>query len=312
MIEYLQTHILIFYIIMVCFGLMIGSFLNVVIYRLPRMLEAGWISECVQFLKGQQAKAPKLTPCPLCEQTHDEVSSKAADPMDDSSSNAKFNLAWPASHCPHCKHAIRFYDNIPLLSYCILRGRCRYCQHRIKARYPIIEGITGLCTLIVAWQYGLQLSIIPVLLLTFALLTLSWIDFEHQILPDNITLPCLWLGLLLNSMSMFVPLNEALFGAIFGYLILWSVYWLFKLTTGKEGMGYGDFKLLSVLGAWLGWKMLPLIILLSSFAGAIVGITLIVLNKQAKGQPIPFGPYLALAGWIALLWGTPITNWYLS
>jgi len=310
--EFLQQNIIFSYIIIACFGLIIGSFLNVVIYRLPRILEADWFSQCIDFLKGQQASHTTIEPCPLCQHTTTPPQENQQNNAARSDKQRLFNLCWPPSHCPQCDQPIRAYDNIPLISYCFLRGKCRHCQHPIPKRYPLIEAMTALATFIVAWQIGFAMILIPALLLTYALLALSWIDFDHKILPDNITLPFLWLGLLVNSVTGFVPLQEALFGAVFGYLSLWSIYWIFKLTTGKEGMGYGDFKLLSLLGAWLGWKMLPFIILTSSCVGAIVGISIILLRLHKRSEPIPFGPYLALAGWIALLWGQPITQWYLA
>ncbi len=264
-------------------GLMIGSFLNVVIYRLPLMMEKEWRAQCHEFLELPLPAAPK-------------------------SPFAVFNLAKPASHCPQCKHAISASENIPVLSYLVQRGKCRHCAAPISARYPLIESVTALLTVFVAVRFGFTWLTLAVLLLTWGLIALTMIDFDHQLLPDDITLPLLWLGLLVNTQGWLTPLDSAVWGAIGGYLLLWGIYWLFKLITGKEGMGYGDFKLLAALGAWLGWQALPQIILLSSLVGAVVGITLIVVKGRDRNVPIPFGPYLACAGFIALLWGDSLTN----
>ena len=276
-----------FYLIVVgLLGLMVGSFLNVVIHRLPMMMEREWQSHCAEIVAGDSASI---------EQTAGE----------------KFNLATPRSRCPHCSHAITAFENIPVISYLWLRGRCSDCGTKISLRYPIIEAITALLSVIVAWHFGFSWPALAALFLTWALIALTMIDFDHQLLPDSITLPFLWLGLALSLWPIFVDSPTALIGAIAGYLSLWTVYWVFKLTTGKEGMGYGDFKLLALLGAWMGWQMLPVIILLSSAVGAVVGITLILVRGRDRNIPIPFGPYLAAAGWIALLWGHDITNAYL-
>ncbi|MEY4642092.1 MAG: hypothetical protein RLZZ227_2086 [Pseudomonadota bacterium] len=264
-------------------GLLIGSFLNVVIYRLPLMMENQWRVQCHEFLD---------LPAPVA----------------DRKSFAVFNLAKPASHCPHCRHAIGAGENIPVISYLVQGGKCKHCKAPISARYPIIETITGLLTALVAAKFGFEWLTLAVLVLTWALVALTMIDFDHQLLPDDITLPLLWLGLLVNTQGWLTTLDSAIWGAICGYLMLWSVYWLFKLVTGKEGMGYGDFKLLGALGAWLGWQALPQIILLSSLVGAVVGITLIVVKGRDKNVPIPFGPYLAAAGFIALMWGNTLTS----
>ncbi len=259
-------------------GLTIGSFLNVVIHRLPRMMEAGWRAQCAE-LAG--------TPAPTTE---------------------RYNLALPASHCPECKTTIRSIDNIPVLSWLLLRGKCRHCGAHISVRYPIIEALTGALSSWVAWHLGWGVAGVLGVVFTWALITLCFIDADTTLLPDDITLPLLWLGLLANVWGVFVPLTEAVLGAAAGYLFLWSVYWLFKLVTGKEGMGYGDFKLLAALGAWLGWKMLLPIILLSSVVGAAVGVVLIVLARHGKDIPIPFGPYLTAAGFIALIYGPALTR----
>jgi leader peptidase (prepilin peptidase)/N-methyltransferase len=264
-------------------GLVVGSFLNVVIYRLPVMLNRTWQSQCAE-LTGGEAAAGQET----------------------------FNLAVPASTCPHCSHRIRVWENIPLLSYVLQRGRCTACGGKISLRYPVIESATAVLTAVVAWRFGFGMQAFAAMLLTWALVTLTMIDFDHQLLPDDITLPFLWLGLLLSLQGVFVNTPTALIGAAAGYLSLWSVYHVFRLLTGKEGMGYGDFKLLALLGAWLGWQMLPLVILLSSLVGAVVGITLIALRGHDRNIPIPFGPYLAAAGWLTLLWGRELTDLYLG
>lgn len=268
---------------LLCLGLLVGSFLNVVIYRLPLMMEASWRKDCCELLEVEQEKAP----VPL-------------------------SLAVPNSHCPHCGTAIRPWQNIPVISYLLLGGKCAACGVKISLRYPAIELITGLLTLSLASHFGLSPALGGAVLFTWAMITLTMIDVDHKLLPDDITLPLLWLGLLLNINGTYVSLADAVIGAMAGYLILWSIYWLFKLLTGKEGMGYGDFKLLAALGAWLGWQALPIIILLSSLVGAICGIALMLLKGRGKEIPIPFGPYLAAAGWIALLWGDVIANEYLG
>jgi len=264
-------------------GLCVGSFLNVVIHRLPKMMEQEWQAQCAE-LRGE----PQSETAPL-------------------------SLARPRSRCPHCGHGITAMENIPLISYLlILRGKCSGCGQRISPRYPLVELLTGLLSAYVAWHFGPTLQAAAALLLIWALIALAVIDLDTQLLPDSITLPLLWLGLLVNLGGGFVDLASAVLGAMTGYLALWSVYWLFKLATGKEGMGYGDFKLLAALGAWLGWQMLPAIILLSSVVGAIVGIALIVAARHGRNVPIPFGPYLAAAGAIALFWGDTLTQRYLG
>lgn len=265
-------------------GLLVGSFLNVVIYRLPKMMESEWRSQCLSLLEPEKEQGSVTT----------------------------FNLATPASRCPHCDHRIRPWENIPLLSYLLLRGRCSSCKSHISIRYPIIEFACGLLTAVVAWHFGFSWQALAAMVFSWSLIALTMIDFDHQLLPDNITLPLLWLGLLLSVGGLFVDSHTSLIGAAAGYLLLWSVYWLFKLLTGKEGMGYGDFKLLAVLGAWMGWQMLPVIILLSSVVGAVVGITLILFRGRDRNIPIPFGPYLVAAGWLAFIWGTEINQFYLE
>lgn len=263
-------------------GLLVGSFLNVVIHRLPKMMELDWQQQCAA-LHGTET-----APC------------------------EPYNLLVPRSACPHCHHAISAWENIPVVSFLLLRGKCRGCGAAISLRYPVIEAVNGILCGFAAWHFGFGLAALAAILLIWALLTLTAIDFDTQLLPDDITLPLIWIGLLFNLNGAFTSLHDALLGAIFGYLVLWSVYWLFKLATGKEGMGYGDFKLLAALGAWLGWQMLPLIIILSSLVGAVVGITLIVALKHGRNIPIPFGPYLAGGGLIALFWGQTLTQSYLQ
>ncbi|MFQ2190741.1 prepilin peptidase [Aeromonas jandaei] len=266
------------------FSLMIGSFLNVVIHRLPIMLEREWQAEYRGYFT----------------------------PDEEQSTEPRYNLMVPRSACPHCGHAITALENIPLLSWLWLKGRCSKCQTPISARYPLVELLTALLSVAVAMVISPAWEALAALLLTWVLVALTFIDLDKMLLPDQLTLPLLWGGLLFNLSGGFVPLADAVIGAMAGYLVLWSLYWAFKLLTGKEGMGYGDFKLLAALGAWLGWQALPIILLLSSLVGAIIGISLIALRKHHQGNPIPFGPYLAIAGWIALLWGDTITRLYLT
>ena len=265
-------------------GLTIGSFLNVVIHRLPRMMEREWRNQCTEILEG--APPPDRQPA--------------------------FNLVVPRSRCPNCEHQITALENIPVLSYLVLKGRCSECKWRIPLRYPAIEILCGLLSVIVVWQFGLTVQAGGALLLTWALIALSFIDFDTQYLPDAITLPFLWLGLAFNVAGIFTSTQASVIGAIAGYLTLWSVYHVFRLITGKEGMGYGDFKLLALFGAWLGWSALPLVVLLSSVVGAVIGIGLIAARGHDKNIPIPFGPYLAIAGWIAMLWGNQLMDAYLG
>ncbi len=262
-------------------GLVAGSFLNVVIHRLPLMLEREWRAQCAE-LAGQ---APAPEP-----------------PLD---------LVRPRSRCPACGTPIKAVHNVPILSWLWLRGRCAACSARIPARYPLVEGVAGVLAAVVVWRLGFGWPAALGALLAWALLALACIDFDTQLLPDSITLPLLWAGLLANTFGTFVPLPAAVLGAAAGYLLLWGVYHAFRLLTGKEGMGYGDFKLLAALGAWMGWQALPLIIILSSLVGAVVGVALIAGAGRDRSVPIPFGPYLAAAGWIAFLWGDAITGAYL-
>ena len=262
-------------------GLMVGSFLNVVIHRLPQMMQHEWQAQCAELRSEPPPQQEKLT------------------------------LATPRSRCPGCGHQISAWENIPILSWIALRGRCRSCKAPISIRYPLIEATTGLLSAYVGWHFGFGLAAAGALLFLWCMIALTFIDFDTQLLPDDITLPLLWAGLLVNLFGGFTDLHSAVTGAIAGYLALWCVYWGFKLATGKEGMGYGDFKLLSAIGAWLGWQMLPLTILLSSLVGALVGIGLMVFARHGREIPIPFGPYLAAAGVIALFWGKPLTQAYL-
>ncbi|MCG8325495.1 MAG: A24 family peptidase [Thiotrichales bacterium] len=264
-------------------GLAFGSFLNVVIYRLPEIMFADWREQCCELLEQENSK-PQETRVSLCN---------------------------PRSSCPHCGHKIKPWENIPVLSYLLLKGRCASCSEKISIRYPLVEIIAAVCAVIAAWKFGVSLQAVLAMLLSFALICLTMIDFDHQLLPDDITLPFLWLGITANLFGMFTDIHSSLLGVIFGYLAFWSVHQLFRITTGKEGMGHGDFKLLAMLGAWLGWQQLPLIIILSSLVGAIVGISLILFAKHERSTPIPFGPYIAVAGWLALIWGPYLTYQYL-
>ncbi|HEX8961423.1 MAG TPA: A24 family peptidase [Rhodocyclaceae bacterium] len=264
------------------FGLALGSFLNVVIHRLPLMMEREWAAQCAE-LQGQEPAAQD-----------------------------RLTLASPRSRCPHCGRPISAAENIPVISYLVLRGRCRGCGAAISWRYPLVEAFTALLFGFAAWKLGPTAAAAGALLFIAASIALTFIDVDKQLLPDDITLPLLWAGLLFNLFGAYTDLASAVIGAMAGYLSLWSVYWAFKLATGKEGMGYGDFKLLAAIGAWLGWQMLPLTILVSSLVGAAVGIVLIVLARHGRNVPIPFGPYLAAAGVIALFWGKQLNQAYLG
>lgn len=273
-------------------GLIVGSFLNVVIYRLPIMFKREWRKDCCNYLEENYKANIQL----------------------DSSSEPKepFNLITPDSTCPSCGHKIRAWENIPLISYIFLKAKCSNCKTAISFRYPFIEllsaGLAALC----AWHFGFSAAGLSAIVLSWALISLALIDYDTQYLPDQITLPFLWIGLILNLNNTFTDINSAVVGAIAGYLTLWCVHHIFKLITKKDGMGYGDFKLLALLGAWMGWQFLPLIIILSSLVGSIIGISLLLLKKQQRDIPIPFGPYLAIAGWIALIWGNEINQSYLN
>ena len=265
------------------FGSVVGSFLNVVIYRLPVMMQREWRHDCLEFL--EQPGEPETE---------------------------KFNLSVPRSRCGNCGHQITALENIPLISYLVLGGKCSDCKVSISPQYPLVELFTGMVSVVVGWHFGVSLQTMAALFLSWCLIAASGIDIGHKLLPDNITLPLLWLGILLSLFDVFVNLEASIIGAMAGYLSLWTVFMLFKLVTGKEGMGYGDFKLLAMLGAWLGWKPLFVVILTSSLVGAIIGITMILLKKTERGTQIPFGPYLAAAGWITLLWGDELMRFYTS
>jgi leader peptidase (prepilin peptidase) / N-methyltransferase len=275
-------------------GLLVGSFLNVVIYRLPKMMEADWRQQCVDFLEADATLNTTPTTAPS------------------NTDKAPFNLVVPNSSCPHCGHKIKPWENIPIVSYLFLKGKCSSCSSGISLRYPSVELVTGLVSLAVISIFGATITGLAALAFTWCLIALTMIDFDTFLLPDDITLPLLWLGLICNSFGLFTDLSSAIWGAIAGYLSLWSVYKLFKLVTGKEGMGYGDFKLLAALGAWMGWQFLPQIILLSSLVGAVLGISIMIIRGRDKNIPIPFGPYLAIAGWIAFVWGNEINQTYLQ
>jgi leader peptidase (prepilin peptidase) / N-methyltransferase len=270
------------------FGLLVGSFLNVVIYRLPIMMQRGWRKECLEFLQ--------IDP----------------ETMQETVTEEPFNLVLPLSRCPACNTPIKPYQNIPVISYLFLRGKCATCDCHISMRYPIVEALTALASIIVAWHFGYTPQAFFALILTWSLIALIFIDIDHQLLPDSITLPLLWLGMCLSLFNLFADAHASIIGAVAGYIALWAVFHLFRLATGKEGMGYGDFKLLALFGAWLGWQYLPIIILLSSLVGAVVGVSMIVFVKHDHNVPIPFGPYLAAAGWIALLWGNDLNRLYLT
>ncbi|OQX30997.1 MAG: prepilin peptidase [Candidatus Sedimenticola endophacoides] len=284
MIELLEQSTALFLCLSALIGLVIGSFLNVVAHRLPLMMECDWRDQCHELLGIEEA-------------------GEKQDPL---------SLIHPGSRCPVCGHRIRAWENIPLLSYLLLKGRCSGCAGAIALRYPIVEAATGLLSLIVAWHFGFGWQSAAALLLTWALIALSLIDYDHKLLPDSIVLPFIWIGLLLSTFETFADPHSAIIGAIAGYMSLWSVFQLFRLLTGKEGMGYGDFKLLALFGAWLGWQYLFQILMLASVVGAVVGIGLILTLGRDRNIPIPFGPYLAAAGWISLLWGAEINHAYLN
>ncbi|MCB1857063.1 MAG: prepilin peptidase [Gammaproteobacteria bacterium] len=283
LVQFLQDNPLAFLTFCTLVGLSVGSFLNVVAFRLPVMLDREWKSQCRELLE--------LEPSPPRE---------------------SYNLAYPPSRCPHCGHNIRAIENIPVVSYLWLRGRCAVCKDPISPRYPIVEACTGLLSLMVAWHFGVGWETPAALLLTWALIALSLIDFDHQLLPDDIVLPLIWAGLLVSLFDLFSATSAAVIGAVAGYLSLWVVFQLFRMLTGKEGMGYGDFKLLAVFGAWLGWQSLFQIVLISSLVGAVAGLSMILFRGRDRTVPIPFGPYLAVAGWISLMWGETINRAYLT
>jgi len=300
-IEFLQSSPVALTTVAALLGLMVGSFLNVVIHRMPIMLGREWRSQALDVIEewSQREDAPESLRKPA--EGLVEVRKLAA-------AAPRYNIIVPRSACPKCGHAISAFENIPVVSWLWLRGRCKGCSTRIRPRYPLIEALTGIISGYVAWHFGFTWAALGGLLFCWILIAATFIDFDTQLLPDDLTLPLLWTGLLFNMGGVFTSLSSAVVGAVAGYLALWSVYWAFKLATGKEGMGYGDFKLLAAIGAWLGWKMLPAVILLSSAVGATVGIALIVLARHGRHVPIPFGPYLAAAGVLALFWGDAINR----
>ncbi len=286
--QLLETSPIFFLTFVFIVSLLVGSFLNVVIYRLPVMMERSWKQEFQQYFSEQ------------------------GDANATSQPTETFNLVKPDSTCPKCQHKIRAWENIPVLSWLYLGGKCSQCKNPISFRYPAVELFTALTSLTIAWHFGFGIQAAAGIFLTWCIVSLIFIDIDKMLLPDQITLPLLWIGLLLSLNTTFVGPTDAILGAAFGYLSLWSVYWLFKLLTGKEGMGYGDFKLLAALGAFVGWQHLPIVILLSSFVGAVIGISLILMKGKNKSTHIPFGPYLAIAGWLTLLYGNDIADLYLQ
>lgn len=287
LLDYLAANPAALILVCVLFGLLVGSFLNVVIHRIPKMMEATWRQEARELLEQPAPKGEETPPI--------------------------FNLVTPGSHCPHCNHRIRWYENVPVVSWALLKGRCSGCKAAISKRYPIIELLTALVAGLCAWRFGYDPWLIFMLYGSFTLLALAVIDLDTTLLPDDLTYPLLWAGLLAAVMGISpVSLPDAVIGAMAGYLALWSLYWVFKLLTGKEGMGYGDFKLLAALGAWLGWQYLPVVVLLSSVVGLVFAVSMMASGSVKRDQGIPFGPYLAIAGWIALLWGERIVSSYLG
>ena len=292
MLELFNESPLLFIAVMFAFALVIGSFLNVVIYRLPIMMEREWREHCEEL---------------------------ATTPPDHELPSGRFDLIVPRSRCPSCGTAIKAWQNIPVVSYLLLGGRCAMCKESISARYPVVELTTAILATVCAWHFGPGMEAVMAIVLTLALVPVTMIDADTQLIPDSIVLPLMWLGLAMSLFhpvagadTLFIAPQDAIVGAMAGYLSLWSVYQLFKLVTGKEGMGYGDFKLLAALGAWLGWQALPMIILMSAIVGALVGLTLMALNRHERSVPMPFGPYLAAAGWITMLWGDIIARMYLD
>jgi leader peptidase (prepilin peptidase)/N-methyltransferase len=278
----LQTNSVFFISLCTTIGLVAGSFLNVIIFRLPKMMEREWNKQCSE-LRGETTK-----PLPT------------------------LNLIKPCSECPHCKHKITALESIPIISYLALRGRCSQCNTSISLRYPIMEALTGIMSGFIAWHFGYGFITVAALIFVWSMIALAFIDLDTQLLPDEVTLPLLWIGLLINLGNSFTDISSAVIGAASGYIFLWLIYWCFKIATGKEGMGYGDFKLLAVIGAWFGWKMLPLVILFSSLAAAVIGIVLIIVAKNKRDAPFPFGPYLVGSGLVALFWGDQLNRTYLD
>lgn len=301
-------------------GLLVGSFLNVVIHRLPLMMQREWEAEMRAMIAESEEASPGLPPRPgmgYADEvaatpgvTREAIASAQAHAAEDDTPQERFNLMVPRSRCPNCGHQITALENIPVLSWLFLRGACSQCHTRIPVRYPAVELLTGILSAASVWHLGFGITGIAAAIFCCVLVALTFIDYDTQLLPDSLTLPLLWGGLLLNlTAGAMAPLQDAVIGAMAGYLSLWSVYWLFKLVTGREGMGYGDFKLLAALGAWFGWQALPAIILMSSVIGAVVGIALILIRNQERQQPIPFGPYLAGAGLAMLFFGGEVMHW---
>lgn len=305
--EAIQNNAVLFYGVVAFLGLFVGSFLNVVIYRLPVMMQNEW-REAMEEMAAEEA----LEAAGATDDTSDQHESLADNASEKAEPKEKFNLSVPRSRCQNCNNLITWWQNIPVLSYLMLGGKCRQCKTKISPRYPLVELVTMLLSLVVAWQFGPTLQCMLGIVTTWFLVAMTMIDFDHHLLPDSMTLPLMWLGLLASLIPVFTDVRSAVIGAAAGYMILWLVFQLFKLVTGKEGMGFGDFKLLAALGALLGWQQLPMIILISSLVGAVVGISIIAMTGRDKNIPIPFGPYLASAGWIAMLWGEKIWNTYLG
>ncbi|MBU3824010.1 MAG: A24 family peptidase [Candidatus Oceanisphaera merdipullorum] len=280
--QWLTQDLLSLYIMVTLCGLSVGSFLNVVIYRLPVMLKREWQQDCAE-LNGNSA-----------------------------SEQETFNLCTPRSRCSHCQHQLSALDNIPLLSWLMLRGRCRYCQAQVSKRYPLVELSTAILSAVIVWRFGASPQLLAALLFTWLLICMTMIDVDHLLLPDNLTLSLLWIGLLINIDGHFITLPDAVLGAAIGYGVLWSLYWAFKLATGKEGMGYGDFKLLAALGAWFGWQAVLPILLISSVIGSFIGLSLMASRRLNTERVLPFGPALAIAGWVYLIWGKSLMSWYWS
>ena len=286
--SYFQHYPVAWVIFVALFSLLVGSFLNVVIYRLPIMLERDWKRECQLLFEEEGIKLPVEIP------------------------NDRFNLVFPHSHCPSCKSPVKPWQNIPVLSYLLQKGKCTNCQTSISLRYPFIEILTAIAGAVAAIQFGCSEQTLWALLFSYLLISMCFIDLDTMLLPDQLTLSMLWLGLLANLAGAFVPLQDAVIGAVAGYMILWTIFQSFKLLTGKEGMGFGDFKLLAALGAWMGWQSLLIIVLLSSVVGAVAGIIILKLQEKDQQQAIPFGPYLAIAGWIAFYWHEQIVEFYMN
>lgn len=283
----LQTHFFLFILLLSILGLAVGSFLNVVIYRVPIILEESWQEQSREILNLPASKSSDYV-------------------------KTLFNICWPRSHCPSCKKTLKFYHNIPIFSYLLLNGQCAYCRTQISLRYPFVEFLTFVATLWVGLHFGVTWETVAVCLFTWILIPLIFIDLDYQILPDVMTLPLLWLGLIVNLWNLFTPYSHSLVGAVIGYLSLWIVSFTYKLLTGRTGMGNGDFKLLAAIGAWTGWELLPFTLVLASAAGSVIGIILILTKKQQRHSAIPFGPFLAIAGWIALLYGKPLMQAYIQ